>query len=297
MAHDTTSLTGWLDTLAAAAPMTRLTESLRDALARNPSAASYASISEVSRLAGLNVAAVTRTAQSWGFTGWPALRVELRGRYLESLSLTRVASERRGSPVSDRVGASLDADRRALLATASTVDPDEVRAVADVAAGAQRRVALGDGSYKSLADLAATYFTLAGYPTSSPGDIGEIAASISPLAPGDLVIGFDLWRGYATTREALTLAHEHGATVCLVTDRGGRSRDGVVDHLFHVSSESSAFFPTLVPAVALVNAIATELAAVDPAATDRSTQRFERLWRRLGSDGPPTPSPTLQEAP
>lgn len=284
MVH-TTSLINWLEALAAQGPSTRLAEKLHDALVQNPSRASYASISEISQLADLNLAAVTRTAQNWGFAGWPDLRVELRSRYLESLSLSEVASERRTNGASDHIAASLDADRRALISTSTDIDADGIRTVAAIAAGARHRVALGVGSYRSLADLVATYFSLAGYPTSSPSDTAGIVGSLAELSKGDLVIGFDLWRGYTSTLQALDLAREKGASVCLITDRGTRHPEGGVDHLFHVASESSAFFPTLVPAVALVNALATQLASIDPVVTETSTERFEQLWHQMGFDG------------
>lgn len=274
----------WLESIAARASATRTTEKFRDALMQNPSRASYASISEVSDLAGLNQAAITRTAQAWGFAGWPALRVELRSRYLESLSLSELASERRSSSASDHIAASFDADRRALMSTSSTVDAAAIRAVAAIAATARRRVALGAGSYRSLADLLATYFTLAGYPTSSPNETTGIVGTLTDLGKGDLIIGFDLWRGYSSTIEALSLARETGAVVCLVTDRGAAHLEQMVDHLFHVSSESSTFFPTLVPAVALANALASELASLDRDVADASSQRFEQIWHRMGFD-------------
>ena len=281
---DQTPLITWLESLATQAPSTRTTEKLKDALVQNPSRASYASISEVSALAELNMAAITRTAQSWGFSGWPDLRVELRSRYLESLSFTEVASERRSSSPSDFVSGSLDADRRALISTSSAIDVDAVRAVAAIAASSRRRVAIGGGTYKSVADLLATYFTLAGYPTLSPNETSGIVGALSDLGPGDIIFGVDLWRGYASTLEALALARESGAVVCLITDRGVSHLTDVVDHLFHVSSESSAFFPTLVPAFALVNAFAAELASLDPGVAEASSQRFEQIWRRMGFD-------------
>jgi DNA-binding MurR/RpiR family transcriptional regulator len=285
MLQDSRSVMGWLDSLMDRAPRTRATESLQQALSRNSSAASYASVSEMSRLADLSPAAVTRAAQSWGFAGWPALRLELRSRYLESLSLTEVASERRPHHGGDRVAASLEADRRALISTSTTIDAEVVRSVAAGVAGARNRVALGAGSYKSLADLTAAYFTLAGHPTTSPGDTSDLIGSLADLGEGDLVVGFDLWRGFTSTLQALEIAHEQGAVVCLVTDRGAQHMEGVVDHLLHVSSESSTFFPTLVPAVALIDALTAELAALDPARTDASTTRFEQLWRRTGLGG------------
>lgn len=281
---DQTPLITWLESLAAQATSTRTTEKLKDALVQNPSRASYASISEVSVLAELNVAAVTRTAQSWGFAGWPDLRVELRSRYLESLSFTEVASERRSSSSTDHVSGSLDADRRALISTSSSIDIDQVRHVAAIAARAGKRVAIGGGTYKSVAELLATYFTLAGYPTTAPNETSGIVGALTSLGPGDVIFGVDLWRGYASTIEALALARESGAVVCLVTDRGASHLGDVVDHLFHVSSESSTFFPTLVPAFALVNALAAELASLDPAIAEASSQRFEQIWRRMGFD-------------
>jgi DNA-binding MurR/RpiR family transcriptional regulator len=76
-----------------------------------------------------------------------------------------------------------------------------------------------------------------------------------------------------------------------VTDRGGRGVGGVADHVLHVSSESSAFFPTLVPAVAIVDAVTAELAALDPTRTDTSTRAFEQAWQRLDLGGPHRPPP------
>lgn len=274
----------WLESLAATSSATRTTQKLKDALVQNPSRASYASITEISALADLNMAAITRTAQAWGFAGWPALRVEVRSRYLESLSLSELASQRRSTSASDHVAASFDADRRALMSTSSTIDSGAIREVAAIAASARRRVALGAGSYRSLADLLATYFTLAGYPTTSPNETVGIVGTLTDLGSGDLIIGFDLWRGYSSTLEALRLAREVGAVVCLVTDRGASHLGGVVDHLFHVSSESSTFFPTLVPAMALANALATELATLDRTVADASSQRFEQIWHRMGFD-------------
>ncbi|SMQ71162.1 transcriptional regulator, RpiR family [Plantibacter sp. VKM Ac-1784] len=295
---DRTPLIAWLESLAAQATRTETTEKLKDALAQNPSRGSYAAISDVSSLAELNPAAVTRTAQSWGFSGWPELRVALRSRYLESLSFTEVASERRlGTPASP-VASSFDADRRALMSTSSTIDLAAVRAVAHIAGAARRRVSIGSGTYKSVSDLLATYFTLAGYPTQSPDETSGMVGALSDLGPGDIIFGVDLWRGYASTIEALAIARETGATVCLITDRGATGLRKVVDHLFHVSSESSTFFPTLVPAVALVNALASELALLDSAVTEASSQRFEHTWRRMGFDQKHRPpSPTERSTP
>ena len=265
--------------------MTRTARRLQETLMQHPAEASYASISDISARADLHMAAVTRTAQRWGFTGWPDLRVELRSRYLESLSFSEVASHRRSGSAASQTGGSMDADRRALVTTSSSVDAGTVRAVAEVAARARRRVALGAGTYRAPADLLALYFTLAGYPATSPGDSGGVVGALTDIGEGDLVIGFDLWRGYAATRNALAVARDSGAVVCLVTDRGTHHLGETADHVFHVSSESSSFFPTLVPAVALVNALAAELAALDQAVADDSSKRFEKIWRRMGFDG------------
>lgn len=277
------SLNDWLSSFGDASSP-RGASKLRDALMRNPSQASYASISDVSRMAELNMAAVTRISQSWGFSGWPDLRVELRSRYLRSLSLSEVATERRVRSSTDPAESSLDADRRALMTTSTALDSSRLRTVAEAAASASKRISLGFGSYKVLADLTATYFTLSGFPTISPVDPGGLANTLVDIGEGDFVIGFDLWRGYRSTLSALTYAGEQGAVCCLVTDRGPRAADGAVDHVFTISSEGSNFYPTLVPAVAFVNALSAELVAIDPTATESSSKRYEEIWRRMGFD-------------
>lgn len=274
------SLNLWLETFADTAA-TRSSSALRNTLLQNPARASYSSISDVARMAGVNIAAVTRTAQSWGFAGWPALREELRSRYLESLSLADVTVHRAHRSGADPIDESMDADRRGLLATTSGLRSETLREVVTAATGARLRISLGISSYRSIADLLATYFTVAGYPTSAPSDVGGIATALTALGPGDLVIAFDFWRGYALTIDTVTAAHENGATTCLVTDHAPGDLGAIADHVIRVPSESSTFLPSLVPAVAVINALAAELALRAPATTEASFTRFEDVWRRM----------------
>jgi DNA-binding MurR/RpiR family transcriptional regulator len=225
---------------------------------------------------------VTRTAQALGFSGWPALQQELRSRYLSSLSAPQVAVEH--GPLTDAPGvASLRRDIDDLAALSRGTDPAVLRSVARAIAGARRTLVIASGSYTAVGHALAHNATLAGYDVQLHD--GTSAAMVNALAttePGDVVLAISFWRLYASAVRASRIASQRGATLCALTDSGSGPLAEGAQHVLVVPAEGVSFFPSLTPALAVVQALCAELAALDPARTRRRVAAADAMWDEFG---------------
>jgi len=273
------SLEGWMAALSERPDVTSTARRILATLMKQPERASYASAGEIATLVGVNIGSVTRAAQAFGFAGWPAFREELRRRYLTLLS----ASDKSGSPQrpsTTAVDKSFDADLRALSITMSRADGSILSAaVADFAA-ARTRVAVGGGSFACAAQLLASYASLGGYPTVAPSEGASLINNVGRLGKGDFVVALSLWLLYEGTVTAAEIAHERGAKVCVITDHQPSALTEVADYVISISAEGGAFYPTVTPAIAMINAFCAELASIDPKRTQESVENMEAVWRR-----------------
>ena len=248
-------------------------------LVSQPDRASYSSAAQVAELAGIDASNVTRIAQGLGFSGWPGLQEELRGRYLRSLTLIEIADRHSGDPASGPVERSIEADRRALGLL--DVDAAVVSTVAARLASATTRLALGGGSFGAVAHIFASNCALAGYPTAHLSESATVANAIARLTADDVVVIFDFWRLYEGMKRAAAAASARGATVVVVTDHPNTELTRPATHVLTVPSEGGAYFPTLAPAIVVANAVCTELALVDPSRTKEAIRRSERIWTEM----------------
>ncbi|NIH78712.1 DNA-binding MurR/RpiR family transcriptional regulator [Amycolatopsis viridis] len=251
-----------------------------DVLVSQPRQASFGSTGDLARLAGVNVATVTRTAQALGFAGWPALQQELRARYLSSLSAPQVAEEHHsaGSPAS----ASLRRDLDSLALVNRRFDEAEVRAVAEAVAAARRTTVIADGSYAAVGIAFAHNARLAGYDVHAvtAGD-AELANATAKITGDDVLVAISFWRLYESTVRAANEAHSRGARVFAISDAASPALAGAAERVLMVPAEGVTFFPSLTAGMALVQAIVAQLAAVDPARTNRSIEAAEAMWSRF----------------
>jgi DNA-binding MurR/RpiR family transcriptional regulator len=268
----------WLAGLDAANP-TRVSRQILGVLAAQPERASYASVAQIGTMAGVDLSSVTRVAQAVGFTGWPALRAELRARFLRSLSLKDIAHRHADADPDRPVARSLDADRRALALL--DVDHVVVARIAEALAAASGRIAIGGGSFAAIAHVFASNLSLAGYPTSVLSEAAAVANAITRMGPGDVVVAFDFWRLYEGTALAAAAAARRGATVCVVTDHASSELTSAATHVMLVPSEGGSYFPTLVAAIAAANLLCTHVATLDPDRTDAAIAAAEAGWTEM----------------
>ena len=245
----------------------------------DPEFASYASAMDLAGLAGVNVATVTRAAQAVGFGGWPDLRQEIRARYLGLLTASEVAtvhgSRATGHPFDDALSRHIES----LTLIRKTLDRRAVHVFARAMAGAERRLVVASGSFVAVAKVLAHNASLAGYRCDLLDDPAAVANAIADLRPSDVLVAITFWRLFNATIVAARQARARGATICVLSDRAKSPMADLADHLLVVPAEGTSFFPSTVPALAVVDGLCAELGTLDAARTTRSIAAAETQWQ------------------
>lgn len=253
--------------------------SVLQVLLTQPRRVSYSSAAETAELSGVNVATVSRTAQALGFSGWSDLQQELRARYLSSLSAPEVAAAQQTE--GELGGASLRRDLDSLALLNRRFDEQLIRTIAEAIARARRVVIVANGSYYSVGSALGHNVQLAGYEATVVHDDAELANAVSRTEPGDVLIAISFWRLYQSTVTAAEEAHARGARVFALTDAASPALTAASEEVVLIPAEGVAFFPSLVPGLAVAQAIAAQLSAVDPERTRRSIESAETQWSRF----------------
>lgn len=253
--------------------------SVLQVLLTQPRRASYSSAAEAAELAGVNVATVSRTAQTLGFSGWSDLQQELRARYLSSLSAPEVAAAQQTE--GELGGASLRRDLDSLAVLNRRLDEQLLRTIAEAIAQSRRTVIVANGSYFSVGSALGHNVQLAGYEATVVHDDAELANAVSRIEPGDVLIAISFWRLYQSTVTAAEEAHDRGARVFALTDAASPALAAASEQIVLIPAEGVAFFPSLAPGLAVAQAIAAQLSTVDPERTRRSIEAAETQWSRF----------------
>lgn len=275
---NTGNLLTWLDSLHDGAKVSARQHQVLAILRSQPRLASYGSVGDIARASASNPSTVTRTAQTLGFSGWTDFQYELRSRYLASLSAVEVAAEHASKPHSPGLAA-ITTDRENLAHLARNVDADAIIAAAAAIAAARRTYIIAAGSYAIPGRALEHNGLIAGYDVRLlDGDVAALSNSLASVGPEDLLIVISLWRVYDSTVRATELAHEAGARVVSITDTEGSRAARRGEPRIVVPSEGAGFFPSLIPALAVAQAIAVELASIDRVRSNASIAASERSW-------------------
>lgn len=240
---------------------------------------SYASTAQAAAMAEVNVASVVRAAQSLGFSGWPALRAEVRSRYLSGLSAAQVLSEH-DHTASGPARATLQREIHNLRELTDLIDEDQIARVARLVAAARVTLVLGSGSFAApgvqLAHLAQTI----GHDVRLHQTGGTALVNAATLLqPGDVLVVFHLWRSPHEILHAARVAAEGGAHVIVVADQMHPGFAQQATETLLVPSEGASMFPSLVAAITVVQAIVAALVAIDVRTAAAASDRIETLWR------------------
>ena len=276
-----TAVQDWVSERAAEVALGPKALRVVEVIKAQPNLAAYASTADLASRAGVNVATVVRTAQGLGFAGWPQLRLELRSRYLASLSVNQVLREHAGV-VGDPVVDALRRDVENLETTGRNVDTVAIRDLAGAIVAARRTLVVGSGSFAApglyLSYIAGTM----GYDITLERHGGtQLASQITRLSQGDCLIIFNLWWQPREIVAAARLSREQGVTIGLITDRLSSALADCADHLIVVPSEGVSSFPSLTPTVAVVHALLSEAARLGGPAVETALKRTESAWSRL----------------
>ncbi|MGW7541385.1 MurR/RpiR family transcriptional regulator [Streptomyces sp. NPDC054770] len=269
------SIEAWLAGRTTRGALGPQAERVAHVLVRAPQFAGYASAREVAERAGVNVSTVVRTAQQFGFDGWPQLREEIRARYLASVS----AGELSAAPAADPAAQTLRQDAANLAALATPDNLAAIRATARAVRAARRTLVISSGSGAGPAHILSYLGTIAGHDIQlALGSATGQAVQVARLEPGDCLITINIWRLTRTLRGLTRLARERGATVSVLTDLGSSPLAEYADHLIVTPVEGVHDAPSLTAMVAAVQAVLSELA--DEAAVS-AAGRVQQLWQDL----------------
>jgi DNA-binding MurR/RpiR family transcriptional regulator len=277
-----TELTAWLDAKVGSKQPTAKQHAILSILRTRPREASYGSVTDLGRLTGFSPSSITRTAQLLGFDGWTEFQTEYRGRYLAALSAVEVAAHH------DAVSASpfdraLQTDQQALVDLGKAAVGDDVARAATMVTGARTTWVLAGGSYSAAALAFEHNTSIAGYDVRRlSADVASLSNAVAKMCPEDVLVAFSVWRPYASTLQAINLAQGIGVRLIVITDDPSSIEVGESDVVISVPSEGAGFFPSLVPALSVAQALAVEVSSVDRARSRESIARSERTWDALG---------------
>ncbi|WP_434992349.1 MurR/RpiR family transcriptional regulator [Arthrobacter sp. Ld5] len=270
----------WFDGLALGRKPSPGIEAVLTIMRTDAGRASFMSTQELASRANVNVATVVRAAQFLGFSGWSALKSELRHRYLASLTAEKLLTER-AVPAGGVVESSLANDLHNVTLLAESIDPDRITRAAAIVAAADRIIVLATGSY------AAAGFQLAHVGQWMGRDIELHTASgtalvnrLLSLGPGDCLVSCNLWRASKFVLDVVRVAAKRGIRIVAIADRQTGITD-LAEEALLVPSEGVTFMPSTVAAVATVQALLAELSAIDPTRTMAALRGAEELWSDL----------------
>lgn len=260
----------------------RATERVLTAIASHNREISFASAAEAAEIAGVNPATVVRTAQLLGFSGWPALRSEVRSRYLSRMSASEVLAEH-DSRTDGPAWATLKRNMQSQQDLAQLMDEELIHRVAQAIFNARVTLTLGSGSFAApgiqLAHLAQTV----GHDvrTQLAGGTSLVNAA-ALLGPGDCLVVFHLWRTPVEILKAIRVAADSGVHVVLISDRVHDNLGAQVHELVPIPSEGASMFPSLTAAITIVEATIAALVDIDRRGASAHSDRVEQIWREHG---------------
>lgn len=249
----------------------------------NPKFAAFATTAELGARTGVHPSTVVRLAQLLGYAGFPEFQEAIRHRYLNSLDAVGLMHAHSGEHHGDVVLASIDQDIRNLSATRSSLDREAVRQLAQIIAEARSTLIVGAGSHGGVAIIFAHLCRFMGLPVDAEVRGGvALAARISTIGPGDVVIGTAAWLVVQETRESLAFARERGATTIAIVDSLASELAHVADFVLVTRTETVSFYQSMIGPLAILNAIVAELAAIAGDTVQERMRISSELFDRFG---------------
>lgn len=273
------SFEAWVTGLERAENLTQKGRAVVKILRTQPRQSAFASARALAAEAGVNVGTVTRAAQALGFAGWTELQQEFRSRYVAGLSAVGVAEEHSRDEAT--ASSSIARDRSSLQHLEKSVSRKSIAEAAKRIREARRTIVLAQGSYASLGVALAHNASVSGHDVMHLADPAILANTLARLRRGDLLVAINCWQIYTSTVEALRSAAERDVATILLSDSGAPLFGSTATLQIAVPSEGVGFFPSLVPALSVVQAIVVELAAADPGATRTALTGAEQEWQRF----------------
>ena len=286
MAHKTCTVSSlshdssWLGDSIPDLSLTKAQARVMEVIVGNPQLSSYAELSDIAARAGVNSSTVIRTAQTLGFQGWPDFQRELRARYLLTISTEETLIEH--GNLKSPVHAAISHDISNLQLTLEANTADDVEATITALAGAKTVTVIASGSFAGPATVMAHLGSTMGYPISMEHRGGvHLAASVSRLGQGDVLVVMNVWRQIRQVLSAAQAARNAGVTIIAITDMRRGTLAAISDHLLIVPSEGISFFQSVTTATSLIYGLLAGMEAAHPQRSRTALRQTQKLGEEL----------------
>jgi len=231
------------------------------ALLANYPVAGLGTVAELAKLANVSHPTVLRLLARIGFPSYGDFQRALRGELDERLASVSADFLPETAAAGDSVSSTLRAAVANLTADAESVTAGEIEAVSHALAQARRVFFTGGTTSQAVAHYLCLQLDLVRPGCRFVGPAASPAwTDLADLGQRDVMVLFD-YRGYeANTLEIARWARSRRARVILFTDPWLSPITGLAAHLVVTRCESPTPFDTLVPAMALAEAVAADVA-------------------------------------
>ena len=260
-----------------------------------PDEIAFTSMRQLAQRADVQPATMVRLAQKMGLEGYEALREPFRdelrqqpsgyGRRARQL-LARTGRRSGGRALTQLAGEMISADRENLSLTMEAIGADGLAATSTVLAKSQRLYIMGMRSLYPAAfytHYACSMFRRSTVLLDGPG--GTFADGMRGIGEKDAMLIFSLEPYTSGVIQAATYAVERGAEVVAVTDSLVSPLAALTPHLLLVGTDGPALFKSVVPVIAVAQALVAQMlaqggqGALDAVAeSEQQLDRFDTYW-------------------
>jgi DNA-binding MurR/RpiR family transcriptional regulator len=234
--------------------------------------AAFHTAEELARRANTSSSTVVRFAQALGFEGFPELQSAARDEYRRARDTANGGGEALETPPlfpidQTEVEASLAADHVNVAETARKLDRDEVAAAVDLISRSERTLLCGTDQMAFFASYLRHLLMLLDLRcevVASPSQEG--LARLGRIDGKTLVVGFSAGRPHPLVVRAMKLARHRGAATIAVADATLSEVAKLADQRLYYSSNGPAYVRSHTALLALIQALAYGVYALDESA-------------------------------
>jgi len=269
---------------AALSDLTRAERQLATHILSHYPVAALGSITQLAKAALVSTPTVVRLAQKLGYKGYPDFQLSLRGE-VEAMLVTpltkhdQLAGSVPGGHILNRFAEAMVAN---LQATLNQIDHAAFDATAALLADPQRRVfAVGGRITHALADYFASLMVVVRPGVTLLSDNSSTwATALLDMAPGDVLLVFDIRRYENVVLQVAEMAREQGAEIVLITDRWVSPAAAFATHTFAAHVEAPSAWDSTVSLVMLVETLLAAVQDLGWPVTEGRMERLEALYAR-----------------
>jgi RpiR family carbohydrate utilization transcriptional regulator len=224
-------------------------------LVENPGDFLFLSIRALAQKLGTDTATTLRVVRTMGFSGYPEFR-----RYLHEVTIANatslqsmLSSPTKDSDIPAHVGDSLVQDQKNLGGLRSSMDPQQLGALAKRIWSARRIVLVAGDLASSLVLYLEHHLTMLGLPVFAATSPGRIVAVTRSVNKDDVVIAISFHRGLRQTVEGLKQARSKGAFCVAITDTLVSPLIPFSHECFFTSVATNHFGDSYIAPIALIN--------------------------------------------